>query len=526
MTPKRNIGLWGVTLAAIGSMVGSGWLFGPLYAAQMAGPAAILSWLIGGFFFVFIILVFCELAAMFPIMGGLTSYSFFTHGKFTGIITGWIYFLCFATIVPIEALAVIQYASTYIPILTITDSAGKHELSFIGYISSAVTLFIMIFINRFSIRFLTNTNSLATIWKLLVPFGIALVFISHSNSNFGNLTQAQGFLPYGFEGIMSSLSVGGIIFAFGGFQSGIILAGETKNPQRNIPLATISALIIVTVLYILIQLSFIVAVPNHLLNDGWRQLNFTGDLGPFAGLAIGLGLTFIGILLYIDAIISPFGTGLIMTSTTARVMHGLGTMDAAPKFVTKLNKNGAPEISLWLSFAVGLILIFPFPGWKEMAAFLTSSYVMTLSVTPIALVVLREKYPQYKRPFKLPFYKIVALTAFSICGLMMHWIGFSVLIRLTGIILFLIALYSFLLYRKRRNQLKTLDLKGCIWILVYLVGFTLINYFSVFGNGIGKIGTFYSNIIAVIFSIFVFFIGCKFSLNKQQIIKNIHEIKD
>ena len=526
MLPKRNIGLFGVTLASIGSMVGSGWLFGPLYAAQMAGPAAILSWLIGGFFFVFIILVFCELAAMFPIMGGLTSYSFFTHGKFTGIVTGWIYFLCFATIVPIEALAVVQYASTYIPILTVTDAAGKHELSILGYFSAAVTLFIMIFINRFSIKFLTNTNSLATIWKLLVPFGIAFVFITHSNSNFNNMTSSQGFLPYGFEGIMSSLSVGGIIFAFGGFQSGIILAGETKNPQKNIPLATLSALVIVTVLYILIQLSFIVAVPNHLLADGWRQLNFTGDLGPFAGLAIGLGLTVVGILLYIDAIISPFGTRLIMTSTTARVMHGLGHMDAAPKFATKLNKHGSPENSLWLSFAVGLILIFPFPGWKEMAAFLTSSYVMTLSVTPIALVVLREKYPQYKRPFKLPFYKGIALTAFSICGLMMHWIGFSVLIRLTGIILVLISLYSFLLYRKRKSHLKTLDLKGCIWILIYLVGFTIINYFSVFGNGIGSLSTFYSNIIAIIFSIIVFFIGCNISLNKQQIIKNIHEIKD
>lgn len=109
---------------------------------------------------------------------------------------------------------------------------------------------------------------------------------------------------------------------------------------------------------------------------------------------------------------------------------------------------------------------------------------------------------------------------------MMHWIGFSVLIRLTGIILVLISLYSFLLYRKRKSHLKTLDLKGCIWILIYLVGFTIINYFSVFGNGIGSLSTFYSNIIAIIFSIIVFFIGCNISLNKQQIIKNIHEIKD
>ena len=525
MLPKRNIGLIGVTLASVGSMIGSGWLFGPLYAAQMAGPASILSWFLGGFFFVFIVLVFSELSSMFPIMGGLTSYSFFTHGKFTGIITGWIYFLCFATIVPIESLAVVQYSSTYFPMFITNNTVGKHELSTIGYVAAAFILFIMIFVNRFTIKLLTRTNSIATVWKVIVPLLIAFAFIFSSQSSYQNLTHFDGFAPYGMQGIMASLSVGGIIFAFGGFQSGIILAGETKNPQRNIPLATISSLIIVTILYVLIQTAFVVAVPETSLAQGWNKLSFTGDLGPFAGLALAAGFTILCAFLYIDAIVSPFGSGLIMTSTTARIMHGLGTIDAAPKFVTKLNKHGSPENSLWLCFAVGLILIFPFPGWKEMVTFLTSSYVITLSVTPIALVVLREKYPEYKRPFKLPFYNLISLIAFCICGLMMHWIGYQVLIKLTCIITLFVGIYSIILYKKRRSLIKTLDLKGSLWIFIYLIGFTLINYFSNFGNGTGHLSTGLSNVISIIFSIFVFIIACKISLSKQQIIKNIHEVK-
>lgn len=525
MLPKRNIGLIGVTLASVGSMIGSGWLFGPLYAAQMAGPASILSWFLGGFFFIFIVLVFSELSSMFPIMGGLTSYSFFSHGKFTGIITGWIYFLCFATIVPIESLAVVQYSSTYFPMLVTSNSLGKHELSTIGYFAAAIILFIMIFVNRYSIKLLTRTNSIATIWKVLVPLLIAFAFIFSSQSNYHNLTQYDGFAPYGIQGIMASLSVGGIIFAFGGFQSGIILAGETKNPQRNIPLATISSLFIVTILYVLIQTAFVVAVPDTSLAQGWSQLNFVGDLGPFAGLAIAAGFTILCALLYIDAVVSPFGSGLIMTSTTARVMHGLGTIDAAPKFVTKLNKHGSPENSLWLSFVVGLILIFPFPGWKEMVTFLTSSYVVTLSVTPIALVVLRDKYPELKRPFKLPFFRFISLIAFCICGLMMHWIGFTVLIKLTCIIILFVGIYSIVLYQKRRSLIKTLDLKSSSWIFVYLTGFTIINYFSKFGNGTGQLSTINSNLIAILFSLFVFFFACKISLKRQQIIKNIDEVK-
>lgn len=525
MLPKRNIGLLGVTLASVGSMIGSGWLFGPLYAAQMAGPASIISWILGGFFFIFIVLVFAELSSMFPIMGGLTSYSFFTHGKFTGIVTGWIYFLCFVTIVPIESLAVVQYSSNYFPSLITKSGVAKPELSTLGYIASAFILFIMIHVNRFSIKLLTRTNSFATIWKLFVPLLIAFAFIFGSHSNFSNLTEYHGFTPNGIQGIMASLSVGGIIFAFGGFQSGIILAGETKNPQRNIPLATISAILIVTILYVLIQFAFIVAVPGASLNQGWDKVSFTGDMGPFAGLALAAGLTFLCSLLYIDAVVSPFGSGLIMTSTTARIMHTLGTIDAAPKFVTKLNKHGAPENSLWVCFGVGLLLLFPFPGWKEMVTFLTSSYVVTLSVTPIALMVLRKKYPEAIRPFKLPYYKAISLIAFCICGLMMHWIGFIILIKLTGIVLFFAGIYSFIMYQKDKKAIKNLNLFAASWIFLYLIGFTIINYFSNFGNGTGQLSTFASNTISVLFSIIIFFIACKLSLCSKQMVENIKELK-
>ncbi|APJ03231.1 APC family permease [Silvanigrella aquatica] len=525
MLPKRNIGLLGVTLASVGSMIGSGWLFGPLYAAQMAGPASILSWLVGGLFFIFIALVFSELSSLFPMMGGLTSYSFFTHGKFTGIVTGWIYFLCFVTIAPIESLAVVQYSSNYFPIFVNQNLQGKSELSIIGYIAAILILFIIILINNFSVKLLTRANSLATIWKLFVPLIISFAFIFGSHSSFSNITEFNGFAPFGIQGIMASLSVGGIIFAFGGFQSGIILAGETKNPQKNIPIAIISSILIVTCLYALIQLAFVVAVPETSLAQGWDKLTFIGDFGPFAGLAFAAGLTLLCTLLYIDAIVSPFGSGLMMASTTARVMHSLGTIHAAPHFVTKLNKYGAPEKSLWVCFGIGLLLLFPFPGWKEMVTFLTSSYVVTLSVTPIALMVLRDKYPEGKRVFKLPLYKIISLIAFCICGLMMHWIGFTVLLKLTCVVFLFAIIYSTYIFRKNKILFKNLDLKGASWIFLYLIGFAAINYFSTFGNGTGQLTMIKGNIVAVIFSIFIFFIACKLSLNKKRILENIQEIK-
>ncbi|WP_186645878.1 APC family permease [Fluviispira vulneris] len=522
MLPKRNVGLIGVTLASVGSMVGSGWLFGPLYAAQMAGPASITSWLLGGFCFIFIVLTFAELASMFPIMGGLTSYPFFTHGKFSGVLTGWIYFLCFVTISPIESLAVVQYASNYFPNL-VERTGAKPELSVIGYIASAFILFVIIFINRYSVKFLTRTNTLATIWKLFVPLAIAGAFIFSPSSDFSNINHFHGFAPNGLQGIMASLSVGGIIFAFGGFQSGIILAGETKNPQKNIPLAALSSILIVTLLYCLIQFAFIIAIPGESLNEGWSKLSFTGDMGPFAGLALAAGFTFLCSLLYLDAVVSPFGSGLMMTSTTSRVLRTLGNIGAAPKAMTRLNKHGSPETSLWVCFFVGLILIFPFPGWKEMVTFLTSSFVLTLSVTPIALMVLRDKCPDVKRPFKLPFYHIMSLIAFCICGLMMHWIGFVVLLKLSIIITLFTIIFAIIKYKEGKEVFAKYNFKCSLWLVGYLIGFTIINYFSGFGSGIQKLSNFEGNTCAILFSIIVFYIARKNSLNKENVIKNINE---
>src|SRR5260363_279967 len=95
----------------------------------------------------------------------------------------------------------------------------------------------------------------------------------------------------------SALSVGGVAFAFTGFQNGLMLAGEVKNPQRNIPIAILGAVAIGFVLYFMLQLAFIAAVPRSSLAQGWQHLSFAGDSGPLVGLTLLLGLTTVGALL-------------------------------------------------------------------------------------------------------------------------------------------------------------------------------------------------------------------------------------
>src|SRR5579883_3302642 len=100
-------------MLSINGMVGSAWLFAPLYAAKIAGSAAIVAWIIGGTATAIVALTFAELSAMFPVAGGTAQIPQMSHGTFTSFIVSWLAWLSALTIVPVEVQAILQYASTY-----------------------------------------------------------------------------------------------------------------------------------------------------------------------------------------------------------------------------------------------------------------------------------------------------------------------------------------------------------------------------------------------------------------------------
>lgn len=132
MELKRGISTSGILFASVSATIGSGWLFGSLYASKMAGPAAILSWLIGAVAIIIIALCFSELSTMFPVSGGMSIFPQLTHGNLVSFMLGWISWLAFIVIVPIEVLAVIQYAANFFPDLMLKDklTASGYVLAF------------------------------------------------------------------------------------------------------------------------------------------------------------------------------------------------------------------------------------------------------------------------------------------------------------------------------------------------------------------------------------------------------------
>ena len=109
----QKITLFSGVMLALNSLIGSGWLFGAGTAAKVAGPAAILSWILGAIIIISIALTYVELGAMFPESGGMSRYAQYSHGPFLGFIAAWANWISLITLVPMEAVASVQYMSSW-----------------------------------------------------------------------------------------------------------------------------------------------------------------------------------------------------------------------------------------------------------------------------------------------------------------------------------------------------------------------------------------------------------------------------
>lgn len=475
---KRDISGTNVLIAAAGGMIGSGWLFSPFISAQIAGSNALISWIIAAVFMLFIALPLCELGAMFPISGGMTNYPSFTHGSDVGFLFAWTSWLSYVVMTPIEIQAILQYSGHLFPALVVKNSTA-FELSGLGYVVAVLIMILVVLLNSFGIKFLAQCNRYASIIKFILPSLaiVCLISISPSMNNINlHLTSKTDW-----EQIFSALSVGGIAFAFTGFQNGLMLAGEVVNPQRNIPIAILGAVLIGFLLYFTLQFSFLVAVPSQYLAHGWHNLAFPGDSGPLVGLLVLVGLSWVAVLLMCDAIISPFGTTLVYTAATSRIVYGMALNHHLPSVFTSLNKYKIPYITLIANLLVGVLSFLPFPGWQKMVAFLSSCSILSYGIGPICLLAMRTLQPNKPRPFRLSYSLFFSYLAFYVCNLMLYWCGFDILWKLD--VALVVGLAINLIHQKR--SLVSCG-KSFYWFVGYMLSLLLLSYLGSFG-GIGAL---------------------------------------
>ena len=470
---KREMGLIGATWASETSIIGSGWLFGALFAAQAAGTAALLGWVIAGIIIIILALVHSELGAMYPVAGGTARFPHFAFGSVAGISFGFFSWLQAVTVAPIECFAVMQYGSYYWHGLY--DPTTKNVTG-LGFAMTVVLMALFTAINFLGMKLFSKVNAGITWWKVAIPVLaiIVLLFKFHAN----NLGAGGGFMPFGIKALFGAIPSAGIVFAYLGFEQADQLAGEIKNPQRNLPLAIITACLIGIAIYFLLQLAFIGAIPHSLITGpkGWAGLPDDSPVVvfPFAGVASLAALGWLALLLRIDAFVSPFGTGLIYQTSTSRVGYGLARNRYYPQLFAKVDRNGIPWFSLIIAFLFGLLFLLPFPSWHSLVGLVTSASVLMYAGAPLSLAAFRGQVPEASRPYRMPGAVWLAPLAFIMSNLLIYWSGFEVLWKLAiAIVIGYVLIGIFMAFDPQRPPL---DWKSAQWLPVYLIGMGIISW--------------------------------------------------
>ena len=362
---KKEISLFMATMLVCGNMIGSGVFMLPATLASVSGPlSTIIAWIITAGGSILIALSFANLGTRYPETGGAYQYTKTAFGEFTGFLSAWLYWngSWIGNAAIIVTLA--SYSAAVIPVL-------NNPLVSIIYTSAILWIFTII--NIVGVEKAGKLQSFATVFKIL--FFLVFIVIAFLNFDSGNLLP---LIPEGKGFSTIPLAATSTLWAFVGMESATVTAGEIKNPKKNVRKSTIYGILIASVIYILISLASMGAMPNNELSQS--QAPLTDILSKILGSSVGKPITF-------AVVICILGTTIGWLLSTARVAYAAGEDGVFPKFFGKLHpKYKTPANSLIIgSVLVNILLIMNYQQ-SMVDAFTFITILATLSFLPIYLL--------------------------------------------------------------------------------------------------------------------------------------------
>jgi APA family basic amino acid/polyamine antiporter len=457
---KQSLGLLDSTMIVAGSMIGSGIFIVSSDITRNVGSAGwlIAVWLITGFMTITAAVSYGELSGMFPKAGGQYVYLKEAYNPFTGFLYGWSFFAVIQTAtIAAVGVAFSKFAGYFIHELELTDDNIVLQMgSFKIYIAQIVSILLIVFLTYINTKGIKGGKMIQTsftIVKLLALFGlIAFGFIIGAksevwNANWSHAWDMKGIsadgsvVEYGVIAMIGAIaaSMSGSIFSSDAWNNVTFIAGEIKNPKRNIGLSLFFGTLIVTIIYVLANIMYVSVLP---LNDIAFAKQDRVAVAAANGIFGNIGTYVIAVLI----MISTFGcnNGLILAG--ARVYYTMANDGLFFKKTGELNKFAVPQYALWLQCLVASILCLSgkYGDLLDMIAFVV---VIFYALTIIGIFILRKKRPDIERPYKafgypvLPAIYVLLALVFCIFLIKMKpvYAGIGLGIVLLGIPLYYIA---------------------------------------------------------------------------------------
>ena len=441
---QKNLGAAAALSTVVGMVIGGGVFFKPqaVYEITGGGPGlGMIAWVLAGIMTITAGLTAAEVSAAIPKTGGMMVYIEEIYGKKLGFLTGWMQSVLFfpATIAAISVMFGQQAAILL----------GNESL----VIPMTVGVILLIgVLNTFGSKISGAIQTVSTVCKL-IPLVLIIVFGFIKGGGNNPIVQplvAEGISP---TGVIGQLLVA-ILFAYDGWINVGAIAGEMKNPGKDLPKAIVGGLSLVMGVYVVINLAYLWVLPASELAKYASPASAVAEVlfGSIGGKIINVGI-----------LVSVFGciNGYLLTGP--RITYTLGKQKTIPVIFGKLNKNDVPANATLLMAVLSALyaLSGQFNLLSDLAMFAVwSFYVLTF----IGVMKLRKTHPNLNRPYKVPLYPIIPLIAiFSGLFVVLNQLLFagakSTVMSLGGVVITLIGLpvYSYMTkkYANTNNDIDT-----------------------------------------------------------------------
>lgn len=430
---ERSLNVFNLTALGVGGIIGAGiFVLTGQVAANYAGPAIALSFLVAAISCGFVGLCYAEFASMIPIAGSGYTYAYATLGEIVAWMIGWVllleYVFCSATV----AVGWSGYINSFLQDIGIVIPenllAGTFNVPAM-FIIAIITILLLRGIRKSS-----GVNNGIVAVKLGVIFLFILVGIAYINQEnlFPFIPENTGeFGKFGFSGIWRG--AGAIFFAYIGFDGITSVAQEAKNPQRDMPIAILASLLVSTILYISVALVLVGIVP-------YQQLNVADPMAVGVD-ALGKGLVWLQFAIKIGAIAGLSSVILVNMMAQARIFYAIANDGLLPPQFAEIHPEfKTPHLATIVSGIVAAILagLFPIDILGELASF---GALLAFFVISLAVLVLRRTQPDLDRPFKTPFVPFVPIIGALASGLQMLTFPLHTWLQLIGWLLIGLVIY-------------------------------------------------------------------------------------
>ena len=457
-TLKRVLGATNLTMLGIGAIIGAGiFVLTGTAAAQYAGPAIVLSFVLAGLGCLFAGLCYAEFASMIPIAGSAYTYGYATLGELVAWIIGWDLILEYLFGAATVAVGWSGYFTSFVAELGFVLPVGFTQAPFnivgthtlVRNPGGVINLPAMILIGLMSTLLVIGIKESARFNNIIVFVKIAIVFLVIGfGFMFVNSDNWHPFIPpntgefghYGWSGIVRGAAV--VFFAYIGFDAVSTAAQEAKNPQRDLPIGILASLAICTVLYILMALVMTGLVPYEKLNVPHPVFVAIEAAGP--------GLKWLTYLINIGAIAGLASVVLVMLMAQPRIFYTMSRDGLLPPVFGKIHPRfQTPYITTIITGIVAATVagLFPIALLGELVSIGT---LFAFVIVSGGIIALRYKRPELHRPFRTPMVPLVPILGILICGYMMASLPLDTWIRL--LVWLAIGLAIYFLYGQKHSK--------------------------------------------------------------------------